>query len=399
MSFIAKRFEPDVNVLKRNLLHWFRFDHLRPEQGIALLIGLDADDVYVNAVADWGKDKRQDEGMLSFGISLLNGDEITSNPKGDNEDESGSEFCPLDQVDEFRKEAQSRFTLFRTKHRRLLEYWNSGKHPECTPPLYFVKWALSKSYRPDWLDCAIELDLYKPKLEAEKIAQSESKVNTVVDMAIQQDWDKTKLQDYLLYDLWYPQSAWWVLTGYEYCTPSLRNQTIKFIFALDPDLKLKSDVDLDAKAKFTLMKKNLDRLHELWTYGQNDNVPRPPAYFIEWALSKRFRPNWLDWAIERGLYTQHQEAENPALDEAWQPVNSKPQPAKWRKAFEYESDGLNALYDLIERHYFDADGKPIYDPAQLPLKKNLESEWLTGRTKDEADTIITSGNRKGKADK
>ncbi len=28
----------------------------------------------------------------------------------------------------------------------------------------------------------------------------------------------------------------------------------------------------------------------------------PPAYFIEWALSKNFRPDWLDYAIEKGFY-------------------------------------------------------------------------------------------------
>jgi len=81
------------------------------------------------------------------------------------------------------------------------------------------------------------------------------------------------------------------------------------------------------------------------------------------------------------------------------PLNSSTQPKKWRKAFEYESDGLNALYDLIEHYYFDADGNPIYIPTEWPLKKNLESYWLSGRTLDEADTIITSGKRKGKAEK
>lgn len=32
----------------------------------------------------------------------------------------------------------------------------------------------------------------------------------------------------------------------------------------------------------------------------------PSAYIIEWALSKRSRPDWLDWAIERGLYIPKQ---------------------------------------------------------------------------------------------
>lgn len=76
--------------------------------------------------------------------------------------------------------------------------------------------------------------------------------------------------------------------------------------------------------------------------------------------------------------------------------NSDAPSTRWRKAFEYESEGLDALYDLIERHYFDDDGNPVYEPAQWPLKKNLVSDWLSGRTLEEADTIITSSNRKGK---
>lgn len=70
---------------------------------------------------------------------------------------------------------------------------------------------------------------------------------------------------------------------------------------------------------------------------------------------------------------------------------------KWRKAFEYESKLLNALYDLIEKSYIDAQGNPIYDIEKLPLKKNLESEWLKSRTLEEADTIITSGKRNRKS--
>ena len=33
-----------------------------------------------------------------------------------------------------------------------------------------------------------------------------------------------------------------------------------------------------------------------------DNDRLAPDFFIDWALSKRFRPDWLDWAIERKLY-------------------------------------------------------------------------------------------------
>jgi hypothetical protein len=86
--------------------------------------------------------------------------------------------------------------------------------------------------------------------------------------------------------------------------------------------------------------------------------------------------------------------QTPALPETPTTVS------KWRKAFEYESEGLNALYDLIERYFFDIDGKPIYDSRKWPIKKTLPCppDW-SPRTRDEADTIITSGKRKGKAAK
>jgi hypothetical protein len=75
----------------------------------------------------------------------------------------------------------------------------------------------------------------------------------------------------------------------------------------------------------------------------------------------------------------------------------EPQP-KFRKAHAFESEGMNALYDLIEKYYLDADGNPL-DPENWPAKKSLESEWLKGRTLMEADTIITSAKRPGRTKK
>jgi hypothetical protein len=72
---------------------------------------------------------------------------------------------------------------------------------------------------------------------------------------------------------------------------------------------------------------------------------------------------------------------------------------KWRKAYEYESEGLDTFYDFIEKNYFDEQGHPIYDKEKIPLKKNLVSSWLTGRTLVEADTIVTSAKRAGRTKK
>lgn len=74
-------------------------------------------------------------------------------------------------------------------------------------------------------------------------------------------------------------------------------------------------------------------------------------------------------------------------------------PPRWRKAFEYESEGLSALYELIEKYYFDANGNPIYDPERFPPQKRLESEWMNGRTLEEADRIITGRGRNNRKPK
>jgi hypothetical protein len=71
----------------------------------------------------------------------------------------------------------------------------------------------------------------------------------------------------------------------------------------------------------------------------------------------------------------------------------QPQP-KFRKAHAFESEGMNALYDLIEKYFLDGEGNPL-DQKKWPAKKSLESDWLKGRTLMEADTIITSAKRHG----
>jgi len=87
--------------------------------------------------------------------------------------------------------------------------------------------------------------------------------------------------------------------------------------------------------------------------------------------------------------------------------------AKWRRAFEYESEGLEMFYELIEKKYFDSDGKPIYDISRLSSKTEMRKEIITKsnelknqakkdnkyvftfgeRMFNDADSIITSGKR------
>jgi hypothetical protein len=71
---------------------------------------------------------------------------------------------------------------------------------------------------------------------------------------------------------------------------------------------------------------------------------------------------------------------------------------KWRHAFNYKSDYLNQLYDLIESTYMTSTGEQIA-LKDLPIKEQINIDEWSPRTIKEADTIITSGQRLGKATK
>lgn len=49
--------------------------------------------------------------------------------------------------------------------------------------------------------------------------------------------------------------------------------------------------------------RDIERLGEFWKSDLRDpNEVAPPEFFIDWALSKRIHPVWLNWAISMGLY-------------------------------------------------------------------------------------------------
>ena len=118
-----------------------------------------------------------------------------------------------------------------------------------------------------------------------------------------QNWSETGLDKYLLYDKWDEDSACRVLAG--------------FHFRRDPEsigymlLDFKNVSDFKIKGH-----KNIQTLLEiehfnLKGFSENSDQKRrydTPGAYIEWALSKRFKPLWLDWAIEHKLYEPKQEA-------------------------------------------------------------------------------------------
>ncbi len=160
---------PDMNVLKRNLEHWFKFDNLSIEQGIAMLVGVEPVDETINALKNWYSDESLE--FIKFGIPLLNGDIIGGQENRDfkirhsdvirNEDYDYLRF--IIQVE------QNRFRPFVYQYDRLLQYWNSGNDSATASPTKFVEWSLSKNFRPAWLDNAIDFGLYT--LEQKSIAK------------------------------------------------------------------------------------------------------------------------------------------------------------------------------------------------------------------------------------
>lgn len=148
-------------------------------------------------------------------------------------------------------------------------------------------------------------------------------------MTIKQNWEDSKLTDFLLFDYWHAESAIWVLAGFNY--PDIENiDTENYVTRIDQfsnpkweDLlnpnAYQNASDVEKLADFKKLQDNFNRLHDFLQKSQKgfnqdeceSDKFYSPAYFIEWALSKKMRPDWLDWAIENDLYKPEQVTEQP----------------------------------------------------------------------------------------
>ena len=118
-----------------------------------------------------------------------------------------------------------------------------------------------------------------------------------------QDWSRTKLEHYLLFDNWDEYPAWCVLVGLDY----FQGSGGKNAETLDSGFFLAVD-DETYKAIIADMANKVDRLRDYSQSADKAIASYAPSSFIDWALSKRIRPPWLDWAIQKNLYTPEQEA-------------------------------------------------------------------------------------------
>lgn len=219
-------------------------------------------------------------------------------------------------------------------------------------------------------------------------------------MARQQDWDKSNLADFLLLDSWKPYNAFRVLAGFKYHSPE---------YEFDPDSSLDgsvgycggwepTDVDLCYLEK---MKSIEARLTYFWEEGIGhggrigENKPRD---FIEWAISKKCRPDWLDWAIEHGYYgvewgntpKESGALANPApasVEEAPPTTQAGEQAANNRTNHDITKErGSRRLIlenwdDIEKRHGAVADGRQVHnllkrkvDASELPTLKTVQNK-------------------------
>ena len=124
-----------------------------------------------------------------------------------------------------------------------------------------------------------------------------------------QNWDKTNLRDYLLFDKWEEQQAWYVLAGLDYYQKDIHHIPLDISIEYDGATK-------DHLKVIAAMTKKVDRLKGFWENSIRVRVSASPRNYIDWALSKQFHPPWLDWAIEHKLYVPEQEMNTNKLDAA-----------------------------------------------------------------------------------
>lgn len=119
--------------------------------------------------------------------------------------------------------------------------------------------------------------------------------------AEQPDWDQTNLRFHLVCDNWGVDEAMKIFAA---------NEVFGGQILFDKKVRENLQLIFDSSPRF-----------------RDPCEDYSPKGFIDWVMTKHFRPMWLDWAIERGLYTPKQAAGEATRPEAAQPVFDKTNPA------------------------------------------------------------------------
>jgi hypothetical protein len=134
------------------------------------------------------------------------------------------------------------------------------------------------------------------------------------DFDPQQDWERSMLGAYLLCDSWSLDGGLCLLSGFDYParTNSAPNQP-DGRHTMDPGI-FQGHRGRDAfivEELLSRMQNDLQQLRIIWAKSRRDKEAEyyEPAFFIEWALSKTFIPDWMDWATGTGRYIRKQETD------------------------------------------------------------------------------------------
>lgn len=133
-------------------------------------------------------------------------------------------------------------------------------------------------------------------------------------MSLHQDWQQSAIGAHLLHDHWTPDDALRILAGFDIATHPTNDLLPDWTDTLSPIVFQGHACQAEADAADALldrMQDDLVRLRMIWknTHREAEADAYPPRFYIEWALSKSFTPDWLDWAIGTGRYIPRDEAE------------------------------------------------------------------------------------------
>jgi hypothetical protein len=107
---------------------------------------------------------------------------------------------------------------------------------------------------------------------------------------MEKNWELSGLEDLLLYDFWTPYQGWCILAGLDYRILD-RGEKQKALFINSDDI-----------TDYLFSCDEVDRLRDFWLNADKGDTVQRPSFIIDWALSKRFKPDWLEWAIQKKLY-------------------------------------------------------------------------------------------------
>ena len=139
-------------------------------------------------------------------------------------------------------------------------------------------------------------------------------------MQMEHEWDGSPLRAYLLRDYWTPDGGLCLLAGFDYTAriegAPFQPQSMHTLSPITFQGHYGQEAD-EVEDLLTRMNSDLDELRSIWAGCKRDSEAEDhsPTFFIEWASSKGFRPDWLDWAIERKLYIPKQEADQTSLSD------------------------------------------------------------------------------------